>query len=79
MFEPVEHAYDAAVATLLLAAGIIMEDASVAAVAAPREAAARVDKLAAAGSDIAVLTAAAAVLARLAAEHGTGSGLERTA
>ena len=53
----------AAIATLLLAAGALMEDASVtAAMARPNTAA--VKTMAAIGADIAALTEAAAVLAR---------------
>jgi hypothetical protein len=54
----------AAIATLLLTAGAMMEDASVAAAAA-RMTIDEVSALAAVGTDIAALTAAAAVLARV--------------
>lgn len=82
MSKPDEHDHAAAVATLLLVSGMIMENASVMAAAAPREAAALVRELAAAGADIAALTAAAAVLARLGrpvGQHGSGNQADRNA
>lgn len=62
---PLVVATEAAIATLLLAAGALMEDASVTAAAA-RPTVGEVNALAAAGANIAALTAAAAVLSRLA-------------
>lgn len=65
---PDRAASDAAVSTLLLHAGRLMEDASVDAATSlphdPTAAAARVAALAAAGAEIAALTAAAGVLQR---------------